>query len=211
MNGWIRLRVGSDAPGLYPKENEMNDLFRGELVRLTSEEPEFITKYEARWQRDSEFRRLLDSNPADLVSEKKMKESFEKDADGGFNPQRYSFTIRSLADDKPIGFLGLWGNLIHGEFWVGIGIGERDYWNKGCGTDAMKLCLRYAFMELGAQRVSLGLFENNVRALKAYQKVGFRLEGRTRKDMLREGQRHDSIWMGILRDEWFEMQRDGNE
>jgi len=185
----------------------MKDLFRGELVRLTSEEPEFIAKQEARWQRDTEFRRLADSSPADLISEKKIKEWFEKDVEDGFKPQRYSFTIRSLTDDKPIGFLGLWGNLIHAEVWVGIGIGEREYWNKGCGTDAMKLCLQYSFMELGAQRVSLGLFEYNARALKSYEKAGFRLEGRTRKDMLREGQRHDSLWMGILRAEWFEMQR----
>lgn len=187
----------------------MKDLFRGELVRLTSEEPDFIAKYEARWQRDSEFRRLADSGPADIVSEKKIKEQFEKSAEEGFKPQRYGFTIRVLEDDKPIGFLGLWLNLIHGEAWVGIGIGERDYWGRGCGTDAMKLAVQYAFMELGVHRVSLGLFEYNPRALRAYEKVGFRLEGRTRQDMLREGRRTDSLWMGILRTEWMQMQGSG--
>jgi RimJ/RimL family protein N-acetyltransferase len=90
--------------------------------------------------------------------------------------------------------------------WVGIGIGERDYWGKGYGTDAMKLCLQYAFMELGAQRVSLGLLEYNARALKSYEKAGFKLEGRMRQEMLREGKRTDTLWMGILRDEWLQMQ-----
>jgi len=185
----------------------MKDLFRGEFVRLTSEEPEFIAKHEARWQRDTEFRRLADGDPVDLFSEKKIKEGFEKSGEDGFKPDRYYFTIRALSDDKPIGFLGLWLNLLtHAEVWVAIGIGDRDYWSKGYGTDAMKLCLRYAFMELGAQRVSLGLFDYNPRALKSYEKAGFRLEGRTRGDMLRNGQRHDSLWMGILRDEWIEMQ-----
>ena len=70
----------------------------------------------------------------------------------------------------------------------------------------MRLCLKYAFMELSVYRVSLGLHEYNPRALRSYEKVGFRLEGRTRQDMLREGRRTDSFWMGILRDEWLQMQ-----
>jgi RimJ/RimL family protein N-acetyltransferase len=96
--------------------------------------------------------------------------------------------------------------LIHSEVWVGVGLGERDSWNKGYGTDVMKLCLRYAFLELGAQRVSLGLHEYNPRALRSYEKVGFQLEGRTRQDILREGKRTDILWMGILREEWFALQ-----
>jgi RimJ/RimL family protein N-acetyltransferase len=46
---------------------------------------------------------------------------------------------------------------------------------------------------------------NITRALKSYDKVGFRLEGRTRKDVLREGRRTDTFWMGILRDEWLQL------
>jgi len=184
----------------------MKDLFRGELVRLTSEEPDVRAKHEVRWQRDTEFHRLADSDPAELNSEKKIKEWSEKNAETGFNPARYPFSIRTLDDDKLIGFIGLWLDLIHSEAWIGIGIGERDYWGKGYGTDAMKLALQYAFMELGMQRISLGLHEYNARALKSYEKAGFRLEGRTRKDVLREGKRTDTLWMGVLRDEWLQLQ-----
>jgi RimJ/RimL family protein N-acetyltransferase len=42
--------------------------------------------------------------------------------------------------------------------------------------------------------------------LKSYQKVGFKLEGRTRGDGLRDGVRYDSLWMGILREEWLALQ-----
>ena len=55
----------------------MRDLFRGELVRLTSEEPEARARVEVRWQRDTEFHRLADSDPAQMVSEKKLKEWIE--------------------------------------------------------------------------------------------------------------------------------------
>jgi RimJ/RimL family protein N-acetyltransferase len=181
----------------------MNDLYRGRLVRLTLEEPDALAKAEVRWQRDSEFVRLADSDPVRLNSEKKIREWFmENRVDKGFQPERYSFSVRTLAEDKLIGFFGLYVDLIHSVAWVGIGIGERDFWSKGYGTEMMNLCLRYAFTELCVHRVSLGLHEYNPRALRSYEKAGFRLEGRTRKDMMREGKRSDTLWMGILREEW---------
>lgn len=184
----------------------MKDLFRGELVRFTFEEPEPRAKAEVRWQRDSELHRLMDGDPSELTSEKKIKEWFDKQAEEGPKPERYSFSVRTLAEDKLIGFLSLWVNWIHSDAGVGLGIGEREFWSKGYGTDMMKLCLQYAFMELGVARVSLGLHEYNPRALRSYEKCGFRLEGRTRQDMMREGKRYDSLWMGILREEWLQMQ-----
>ncbi len=186
----------------------MKDLFRGELVRLTFEEPETHAKSEVRWQRDSEFVRLADSDPLELSSEKKIRDRVEKRFEKGFQPERYSFAVRTLAEDKWIGFFGLYLDLIHSEAWVGIGIGERDFWGRGYGTDMMKVCLRYAFSELGLQRVALGLHAYNERALRSYEKAGFRMEGRTRQDMLREGKRTDTLWMGILREEWLQQNGD---
>jgi RimJ/RimL family protein N-acetyltransferase len=183
----------------------MKELFHGDLVRLSAEEPDVHARVEVRWQRDSEFVRLAGGD-LNLSSEKKIKEWAEKKAEKGPQPGRYPFSIRTLADDGVIGFLGLGLDLIHSEAWVGIGIGDREDWSKGYGTDTMKICLRYAFLELGVQRVSLGLHEYNPRALRSYEKAGFRLEGRTRKDVLREGKRTDTLWMGILREEWLHLQ-----
>ena len=182
----------------------MKDLFRGELVRLTAEEPENIAKAEVRWQRDSEFFRLADSDSIRFYSEKKIKESFEQRMGKGPQPERYPFSVRTLAEDKLIGFFSMYLDLIQSEAWVGLAIGERDFWSKGYGTDMMNIGLRYAFMELGVQRVSLGLHEYNPRALRSYEKAGFRLEGRTRQEILREGKRTDTLWMGILREEWLQ-------
>jgi RimJ/RimL family protein N-acetyltransferase len=184
----------------------MRDLFRGELVRLAAKEPDADARAEVRWQRDSEFVRLAGGDLA-LSSEKRIKERIEKRMEKGPQPERYPFSIRTLADDRLIGFLSLWMDLIHSEVWVGVGIGERDDWNKGYGTDVMRLCLRYSFLELGARRVSLGLHEYNPRALRSYEKAGFRMEGRTRQDIQREGKRTDSLWMGILLEEWLALEK----
>ncbi len=104
-----------------------------------------------------------------------------------------------------IGGVGLWiGSWTHSETWLGISIGDREYWGRGYGTDAMRLIVQYGFIELNLRRISLGLHAYNERALKSYEKVGFKLEGRMRGEGLRDGVRFDSLWMGILREEWLE-------
>ena len=183
----------------------MKDLYRGSLVRLSDESPEVLAKAHVRWDRDIEQHRLADSDPAQLFSEKKLKEFIEKRADD--NQRSFRFAIRTLADDILIGGVGLWINSwTHTDAWLGISIGERDYWGRGYGSEAVRLAVQYAFLELNLRRVSLGLHDYNERALKAYEKVGFKLEGRTRGDGMRDGVRYDSLWMGILREDWIEAQ-----
>lgn len=180
----------------------MKDIYRGTLVRLSDESPEVFAKFYAKWDRDTEQHRLADSDPAQLWSEKKIKEFIEKRAEK--SAQSFRFGIRTLADDILIGGIGLWiSSWTHADTWLGISIGEREYWGKGYGTDAMRLAVRYAFVELNLRRVSLGLHAYNERALKSYQKVGFKLEGRMRGEGLRDNVRYNSLWMGILREEWF--------
>jgi len=181
----------------------MRDLFRGELVRLTGEDPEARARLETQWQRDTEYHRLADSEPSILRSEKKIKEWIEKRLQ---SEDRFDFSIRSLADDQLIGDIGLNPKWVEGDAWVGIAIGHRDFWGKGYGTDAMRLILRYAFTELNLRRVSLAVHDYNGRARRSYEKSGFRLEGVMRQDQLKEGKRSDSIFMGILREEWLALQ-----
>ncbi len=179
----------------------MEDLFKGKLVRLAATDPEELSKSFSRWNRDSEFKRLLDFDPARMHSTKAIKEWMEKHMES--EKDTFWFSIRTLEDDRLLGDADLavinWGSR---DAFVGLGIGERDFWGKGYGTDAMALILRYAFLELNLRRVTLNVFEYNERAMRSYEKVGFRLEGRQRQIMQREGRRWDILFMGILREEW---------
>jgi len=175
-------------------------LFHGELVRLAAPNPEADAEALSRWQRDAEFLRLLDSDAARPLPVAQNKTDMEAIV---ARESSFAFMIRTLADDRVIGFIGLgrpqW---THGDAWLGIGLGDREYWGKGCGTDALRVMLRFAFTELNLHRVSLGVFEYNPRAVRSYEKAGFVLEGRTRQDVRRDGRYWDSLWMGILREEW---------
>ena len=59
----------------------------------------------------------------------------------------------------------------HGVTWLGMGIGDRSYWSKGYGTEAMSLILRYAFDELNFHRVQTSVFEYNERSIAMYERA----------------------------------------
>jgi RimJ/RimL family protein N-acetyltransferase len=85
---------------------------------------------------------------------------------------------------------------------VGIFIGDKDYWNQGYGSDAMQLLLKYGFNSLNLNRIYLHVFDTNPRAIRAYEKVGFVLEGRLRQDIFLNGSYVDVLMMSVLRSEW---------
>jgi RimJ/RimL family protein N-acetyltransferase len=184
------------------------NIFRGDLVRLTTEDPEPTAKALSQWDRDSEYKRLLDNDPGRMWSAKKIQSWIEHDMESSLTSgyrDGYFFQIRAIQDDCLIGFIGLFGlSWPHGDTWMGIGLGDRKYWGQGYGTDAVRVVLRYAFSELNMRRVTLGVFAYNLRAVKSYEKAGFTVEGRLRQYIARDGQRSDMIVMGVMREEWLQ-------
>ena len=183
----------------------MNDVLTGKFVRLSAYDPEEMSKAFTRWARNSEYARLLNSSPFRMLSAKSNLKWMEEEV-GELSPASYFFSIRTLAEDKLIGELGLdvvnWSGR---DAFVGLGIGEPEYWSKGYGTDIMNVLLRFAFMEINLRRVTLTVFEYNPRAIRSYEKAGFRHEGQLRALLNREGRRWNEYFMGILREEWLEL------
>ncbi|MCL4561324.1 MAG: GNAT family N-acetyltransferase [Chloroflexi bacterium] len=175
-------------------------LLYGDHIRLAAINAERDAEAIARWTHDSEYWRLLTSEPLRPQSQQRIKDDLEKE-----NPKNdaYVFGIHTITDDRLIGFVALddilWS---HGHGWLGIGIGDPSARGKGYGTDAMRVILRYAFEELNLYRVSLNVFEYNQRALSVYLKVGFTEEGRMRNAIHRDGRWWDIVFFGILKPEW---------
>jgi len=84
----------------------------------------------------------------------------------------------------------------------GILIGEKDQWGKGYGPEAARLIVDYGFNQLNLHRISLTVYSNNPRAIRAYEKVGFVHEGTLRESYFRDGRYYDTLVMAIVDRDW---------
>ncbi|MCI0184776.1 GNAT family N-acetyltransferase [Sulfoacidibacillus ferrooxidans] len=172
-----------------------HQLFCGELVRLCAFRSEDASVM-ASWSHDAEYLRNVDSDMAVPTTE--AFQSFVGKSSNGIE-----FLLRTVDNDTLIGFVAL-----HGIEWnnqcglLAIGIGEENFRSKGYGTDALRLILRYAFSELNLNRVGLDVISYNKRGIRAYEKVGFKVEGAMRESVLRDGHKYDRIIMSIFRNEY---------
>ena len=172
----------------------------GERVRLRAPEKSDIPRFVA-WLNDPEVRAGLTLHlPLSLVEEEVWFENMIKRP-----PAEHPLVIEIRQGDAwvMVGNIGLmeidWRCCSAG---VGIFIGDKSFWNQGVGTEAMRLILRHGFNTLNLNRIWLDVYENNPRAIRCYEKVGFVHEGRKRQAMYKEGQYVDILLMSVLRDEW---------
>lgn len=129
-------------------------------------------------------------------SEKEWIESINKG-------NKYQFAIVNN-DNKLIGNCSLFDiDFINGNATVGIFIGEEEYRNKGLGTEALKILIGYGFNNLNLNNIMLTVFSFNERAIKCYRKVGFKEFGRRRKCLMKNNKRYDTIYMDIIREEYY--------
>jgi RimJ/RimL family protein N-acetyltransferase len=173
----------------------------GERVRLRAPERDDLPTF-VRWFNDPEVRHFLAAYlPMSMAQEERWFEERLNAKDEFF------FVVEALVDDAftPIGTITLvgvdWKNRISK---FGTMIGEKDYWGQGLGTEATRVLLRFAFGELNLHRVELEVYDFNARAIRSYEKAGFRREGTKRQALFRAGRYRDVHVMGILREEFME-------
>ena len=175
------------------------NIMRGDKVRLTAVDKNDLPVI-GRWYEDAGFARLFDATPAAPKSEAELSEwleNMQKDKSG------FLFAIRPVDGQTLLGYVELDGILwSNGTAWLGLGLGERDIWGQGYGTEAALLALNFAFNELNLRRVQLTVFSYNERAIALYEKLGFVREGVFREHLQRDGRLYDMILYGLLRREW---------
>jgi len=104
---------------------------------------------------------------------------------------------------KPIGSFGINWIVPHCRLaMLGAKIGEPEYWGGGYGTDALLLIVDYAFEWLDMRKIWLATTSKNARVQRQMEKVGFTLEARFREQTLMDGEWHDGLIYGLLREEW---------
>lgn len=167
----------------------------GERLYLAPVEPDDVELY-CTWLNDLEVTRTL--TMASIALGRTGEREFLQNASS-----KHIYVIVAEPDDTPIGNCGLEDiDQLNGTCEIGIVIGDKDYWGKGYGPEAMELLIGYAFDYLNMRNVMLRVYSFNQRGIAAYRKLGFREIGRRRNAIRREGEEHDIIYMDVLDDEF---------
>jgi RimJ/RimL family protein N-acetyltransferase len=169
----------------------------GEKVYLSPISTEEIDTY-MRWINDADVTLFMPSLRTQSISTVKERELVDKMA-----KNELKFNIIDLETDKIIGNCGFFSeNLLHRKAEVGIMIGDKDYWSQGYGADALRLLLDFGFHHRNYHNICLHAVSANHRAIKCYEKVGFKRQGVYREDIIYGDKKYDSIYMDILSTEW---------
>jgi RimJ/RimL family protein N-acetyltransferase len=173
----------------------------GKKIRLRAIEREDLPRY-VEWFADSAVSENLESQmPMSLVHEERW---FEENL-------KLPVEQQALAIDAKTG-RGKWEHIGGAGFHAvdkrnrlaecGIMIGNKKYWDRGYGTDALLTLLRFGFETLNFNRIQLCVMAFNSRAIHVYEKIGFLREGTRREVHFYQGKYWDMHLYSILRREW---------
>jgi diamine N-acetyltransferase len=167
----------------------------GDQVALGPLRRDLVPTYQ-RWFNDFAVMGCWESDVVGPVAQESVEKLYDRTAE---NEQSRHFTIYEKATLRPIGRTNLHRiNHPHRVAAFGIFIGERDLWGRGYGTEATRLVLAYAFTQLNLHNVSLEVFADNERAVRAYLRAGFQHTGRRREAHRRAGRVVDVLLMDCL-------------
>lgn len=97
-------------------------------------------------------------------------------------------------------------DLKHRSAFHGIMIGKKNLHGRGHGTDSVMATMRYAFEELGLERLDGEIIEINEPSFGLYTKrCGWVVEGKRRHSVFRNNQWYDSWIVGIIREDYFRL------
>ena len=174
----------------------------GELVVLRRHAPENVAAFR-RWYADPGIARLARYQQTPMRPDE-IDRFFEARVVG---QDALAMAIHERATNRLVGtcaFSQLDGE--NGSALYHITIGEADVWGHGYGTEATRLMLDHAFGTLSLHRIALYVFEFNERAIRAYGRCGFVVEGRSRESIWRDGRWWDELAMSVLESDWRRIQ-----
>ncbi|MFW9988778.1 MAG: GNAT family N-acetyltransferase, partial [Candidatus Odinarchaeota archaeon] len=163
-------------------------MLRGPRIKLGPIKREYIESF-LKWFNDPEIiQYLIRYRPITRMAEENWIENLREDN------ENIHFSIVIFHEEKPEKLIGNCG--LHNINWkdriaeAGIVIGEKEYHNKGYGTEALNILLEYGFNTVNLNRIELIVYEYNIGAVKSYKKVGFIEEGRKRQFFWFNGKYH---------------------
>ena len=181
-------------------------MIKGDKIYLTELDRANLETIRA-WLNDPEVHRHLIVGHVPITREEEERFYDRQGPAAG----EYNFEIHVTADGRYIGNVGLMGvDLVHRHGEIGIVIGDKESWGKGYGGDAIRTCLKFAFLTLGLHSVSIRTEDDHVRALELYRRLGFVETGREREHVYHDGRFRDHVVFDMLEQEYRALYRDSN-
>jgi diamine N-acetyltransferase len=168
-------------------------MYRGKQVCLRPLEREDAEKYR-QWVNNPEILSLVDRVLP--VTAEEHNRWYEAIID---EPTTVIFALDTLPEGQFIGCV--WLHEIdyrhrHGE--VRIVIGDKQYWGKGIGQEALSVLIQFAFKQLNLHKLYAYVLTANTRALKAFETAGFVREGTLKEDRFIDGSYVDVVRLGLI-------------
>ena len=135
-----------------------------------------------------------------LEKEKNILETLSKE---------HNYSIIDLETNELIGNCGFLDvDHVNQTAETGLFVGNKNYWNKGYGTEALSLLIDYGFKALNLHNIMLRVFEYNKGAIRCYEKIGFKHVGVRREALHRNLGRHNIFYMDILPEDFYAKRND---
>lgn len=149
------------------------------------------------WLNDSEIIQYLSLYP--------MMISLHGEREGLISLSKgHNYAIINLDNDELIGNCGLMDiDNLNRTAEIGVFIGNKQYQNKGYGTEALSLLIDYGFNILNLKNIMLRVYSYNERAIRCYQKVGFKIIGKRRNAIERFQKTFDILFMDIIASDFY--------
>ncbi|SKC69450.1 GNAT family N-acetyltransferase [Maledivibacter halophilus] len=149
------------------------------------------------WLNDLELGIHLVSAPQ-VIPLSKEREILER-----LSVEGYNFAIVDFEKDELLGNCGLLNvDFINRTAELGIFIGNKEYWNRGLGQEAIELILNFGFNIINLNNIMLRVRGFNKRAIKCYEKCGFKVIGIRREAITFGDKKYGEIYMDILASEF---------
>ena len=159
--------------------------------------PENVTQNYLGWMQDEDITQFMECR-GKTYALKELKD-YTRMVDESHND--FLFGIYTSGDNVHIGNIKIGEiNQLHKFGNLGLMIGEKKYWDKGYGTEAVKLATEYAFHKLRLNKLLAGIYENNTGCYKAFLKAGYNEVGRLKKHRLHKDEYVGQIFMEKLND-----------
>lgn len=175
------------------------NVWQGDLVRLRALEPDDWLVFHEN-DRDSEIARLCYEIP--VPRSKVASQRWAEAASTVTSPDDSMRLVIENRSSEVVGTINTFEcNRRNGTFKYGVAI-MRAHWHKGYATEAIQILLRYFFMELRYQKVTVHIYAFNEASLSLHSKLGFIEEGRLRQMQFTEGKHWDEYVLGMTVDEY---------